>query len=407
MMGHKERTRLQILLAITLCGDSMLSFLVVWRVIESHGSVIVLGMVLTGVALLAFFVQKASAKFKASLQAAPLRQFRRLRMCSAMVVVLGCICTYIADELLVMYVTLAICAVLGSLAQQSLETHFSFAAFDGELTSLEASRLLQTSIQTGAAFSALVAGVLLGGAGLIMTLSVIASCMLVGALVMSKSHTRQLANVSGVAPRLTASDAEGGPRTLLDTTCMVGGLILVGLIAVQVGAFNFLMPIVFMMTKGWTVLDFGIVSSAAAAGAILVGYPSRLLSRKSWLRQWVLIVCYLAATLLMVTSSLFFLVFVSAILLGAGNSVGRITQRSYLFDRVSSKSAAIDWVARFNFSNQIGRTGAPVAFACSISYLKWDPAHLFIFSGAAVAICSAGVLALQFVADRARLQVTE
>ena len=202
-------------------------------------------------------------------------------------------------------------------------------------------------------------------------------------------------------PQPTFTNIEKVAERPMTSMCMLGSLVVIGLIAVQVGAFNFLMPIVFMKTKGWTVADFGIVSSAAAAGAILVGYPRRLFSPPGWRRQFLVIVGSLLACGVMVTSNLFFLVFVGAVLLGAGNSIGRIMQRSYLFDSVFSKSAAVDWATRFNFSNQLGRAFAPVLFACAISYMKWDPASLFVSVGAAVAICATAVLALQYLASRA------
>ncbi|WP_206956050.1 hypothetical protein [Trinickia acidisoli] len=379
----------------------MMNFIVVWRLLKNHRSLAVLGLVLTLITLIPFIAQRISRRLAMSVRHRPLIKFQRLRVLSALAIAGSYILTYFVTELWVLYILLVVCTAFGSLAQQTLETHFSFAAFDGVLPEIEASRLLQTSIQLGASFGALLAGLLLGSTGLGIELFAIALAMWVGIWIPSLfPDFAKLRSNNAICTSPPTDTSRRGIRSLQNSISMMGSLAILGLIAIQVGAFNFLVPLIFLNAKGWSAASYGLASATAAAGAILIGYTCKFLTHSSRLLQLSIGIGYLLAHCLLVASNLLFVVCFSSLFMGAGNSLMRMVQRAFLFKHVSSKAEGSDWAARFNLVNQMGRAIAPVFFASSISYLTVDPKLMFVLTGVVVSVSIAMVLVLQDLASR-------
>lgn len=375
------------LLAVNLSGDSMTSLLAVWEIIKLHGSLMSLGLCLTAASVLPFLLQKLSNGFAFLIRRQPLTSFRLVRVISC-IGYLACAALSQSIDLNSFYVILIGFTILSTISQQALEMSFLNLAVGGHATAIGASRAIQTSIQIGAMIGMAAAGYLLDHVGMVGVFVGGAVTMVAGIAV--TTGLLQFVVTGARDERPVAADAPAETRPAMERwVAMNCGLAALGLVTLQLGAYNFLAPLLISSVKIWSSSAYGGIAAAAAVGSLLstaqwwTATPSATAASR-----YAAIACFPLFDALMAWSENLALVALGSFMLGWAVSLTRLVWRGRIFSLARSTAESGEWAARITFIYQFGRSAFPLFFAVIASqYATLDIANTrWIMTGAGIGV---------------------
>jgi hypothetical protein len=377
------------LLAVNLSGDSMMSLLAIWEIIKLHGSLISLGLCLTAASVLPFLLQKISNGFAFLIRRRPLASFRLVRSISGVAYV-ACAAFSQSIDLNAFYVILIGFTVLSTISQQALEMSFLNLTVGGQTKAIDASRALQTSIQIGATLGMLGAGYLLDDLGMWGVFVAGAVTMLAGIAVTTRLLEFVVAGTGTRGGRPAEVDVSTAVRPAMERwLVMNSGLAALGVVTIQLGAYNFLAPLLISSVKIWSSSAYGVIAAAAAVGAILstakwwTASPSATAASR-----YAAIACFPLFDGLMAWSENLAAVGLGSFMLGWAVSLTRLVWRGQIFSLARSTTESGEWAARITFIYQFGRSAFPLFFAIVASqYATIDIGNTrWIMTGAGIGV---------------------
>jgi hypothetical protein len=390
-------------LAISLAGDTMITVMVIWNTVAKQGNLMVLGICLSTVSIVAFVMQKLSKRFATLIRADPRATFKWTRALSAAVAIGGYFLYEMHPALSVLYVLMALFTVLGVFAQQSLETVFSSLVIHGQISSISASRILQTTIQIGAVLGNALGGLLLSIGGAPAILQAIVVAMLLGSWILGAECFKISAYPSMPAAG-EAARATGGAHVTQqrqNSLMNICALVAIGILTIQLSGYNFIVPILFQSIKRWSSFSYGIVDSCAAIGAVIAALPIWGTSK----RIAAIAVCAIAVgDMLVANSGVVPVACAAAVFLGWAFNILRITYRGVIFANVRSMEESGEWVSRLTTTYQCGKSALPIVFAFIIErFHQRENGQLLSYVGITVTLLLGGLAAYQFVRFNSRV----
>lgn len=341
-------------LALTLCGEGMLTVTLVWTVLDKGGSAAHVGIILALMSLVPFLVQKWSRRVRAWMTHQPLMMFGTARLIGLLA--LGIVFLQGAEVGITgLYLLAGIFSIILFLSTQSLEVYMSHLVLEERLSSAQASSFLQTSIQIGAFGGNAIAGFLLETGGFQWVLIGLGTSLGIGMLF--PFLVRFIGEFSGSGPanaKRTATLADRPVqmrKQVLSLTIMA-----VILLTIQLAAFNFLLPIFFHDVREWSPMQYGFVSSAAGLGALLatlVGKWERFIPKRSFL--WIAVLDLLLIAIHHWTAAI-----VIGFFIGFVFNRNRIVQRSMMFDHLTNKTETTLWTGRSTLAFQFMKAAVPL-----------------------------------------------
>ncbi|OMF12600.1 hypothetical protein BK131_18455 [Paenibacillus amylolyticus] len=353
-------------LSITLCGDTILNITLIWSVLEQGGSITHLSIIITIMSLVPILLQKYSFFLKTALKERPLLIFGLARILGIVFLLVFLIQFSGNTNVYGLYLIGGIFSVILFLSNQSLEIYMSQMVLDGKIKSHKASHDLQTAIQIGAFGGSAVTGILLSIGGLPMISTVLMVTLAVGMLapwlipILSRSGQveQNVQKATAEAPQITYSDAIR--KKVLNMTILA-----VVVLTIQLGAINFIVPILFHDIYNWDSSRYGAMGAAMGLGAFLA----------TLIRKWehripmYLFILIGVIDIIIGTVQVFTVSLICGFMLGFVFNRTRIMQRSVMFDNLRSREETMKWSGRSTFATQFTRSVVPLVLALPLSLM--------------------------------------
>ncbi|EOO70713.1 hypothetical protein IIC_04558 [Bacillus cereus VD021] len=368
-----------VLLALTLCGEGMLTVTLTWTILDKGGSVTHLGIILTLMSLLPFFMQKYSKSLKMWLTKSPLLIFSGVR-CIGIILIIISLLNSEHINVFTLYIFAGVFSIILFLSTQSLETYMSQMVLSGEIPAGKASNMLQTAIQIGAFGGNAIAGFMMnvGGFnnvlyGLAFSLGIGVFLPLLMPLLKSKEVQQNKKPVSNHIEKINPID---NSKILWITITGIAVL------TIQLASFNFLVPILFHDVYRWDPMQYGFVSAAAGLGALLATLVGKF--EKFIPRSIFILIAVFDITLGVVHS--WYLAIAVSFMLGFVFNRSRINQRTVMFDFIKTKEETVIWSSRSTLAFQFTKAALPLTLALPIQWIGiMNAGHLFGVIGTIVA----------------------
>ena len=407
----KKSGLLILLLATTLSGDTMLTVGLIWSALKVNGSEMVLALALVMMSVVPYVFQKLVPSVQNLITSAPLYSFSVARGFGIIAALGGLV---IPDPVLAweLYIMAGIFTVIIFITQQSLETALSNLVLDKKIDAKTASRILQGAIQLGAFIGATVGGMTIETTGLKSIFVILCGTFLIGALILRllKELTKELSEETSKNSSSSESpvvDDVVRKKTLASELVLWSALVGIGVLAIQLGSFNYLIPIIFQKLKLWHAFDYGIVSASAGVGALLATtslLPKRILNVASML-------CFIAIGVLDVLLAMTNSVFISsviALLLGFCFNTARISQRVFIYESVSSKGDGAEWAGRSTLIFQVIKSVAPLVLGLTLTSFGVNAAeNVFITLGILMVLLATVLVVYQRNLHSPRIKVAK
>lgn len=382
-------------LAASLSGDTMITLMVIWNTVARQGNLLLLGVCLSTFSIVAYVMQRLSRRFADLIRLDPRRTFQWTRALSAAVAIGGYLLYRAFPDLWLLYMLMALFTILGVFAQQSLETVFSSLVVAKSLTSIGASRILQTTIQLGAVIGNAAGGLLLSTAGAAGLLQVLIVAMLLGIWVLKARVFHPVPRPDAPTSRDRVTPDPAGVRSasmaVVLNTCAV---VAIGVLTIQLSGYNFAVPVLFQSIKKWSSFSYGVVDACAAVGALLSALPFWGGSRNL---RTVAILCIVMGDAILANSALVAEACAAAVLLGWAYNILRIEYRGVIFASMSSMKESAEWVSRLTTTYQFGKSAFPMIFAFIIEHFhERYNTQVLTYVGGTVTVALAVVSFLQY-----------
>jgi hypothetical protein len=352
-----------IVLALTLCGEGILTVTLTWTILDEGGSVAQLGWILCIMSVLPFLMQKYSSGLRKLITNSPLSVFSICRSIGIAVVVYSLINS---DSLSLnsLYIFAGIFSIILFLSTQSLETFMSQLVLEGKMPSKKASNLLQTSIQIGAFGGNAIAGFMLNLGGFTYVLYALLLSLSIGISI--PFFTKKLNAEGGEGNNDSKKKSHDIQNQKLKNNSFVLTLsiIAVGILTIQLSAFNFLIPIIFHDVHQWEPSQYGIVSSAAGVGALiatLIGKFEKYIPARIFI-----LIAFIDLGLGFINS--WYIAIFCALCLGFVFNRSRIFQRQIMFDHIYRKEETSIWTGRSTVVLQVTKAASPLVLAFPIGW---------------------------------------
>jgi len=353
------------LLGITQSGDTMLSVILVWTALKAASGTTALGIVLAITSFLPYALQLVFPKIKGLIGQAPEKCFAYARALGLIIAISGLLMPLPLSPA-ALYTIAGSFALVNFFSQQCLEVSMSNMVLTKRISSSEGSRVLQSGIQLGAFVGGAMGGVLLDAAGLRGVFAYLCGTLLFGffipavlkALGNGKPETHAQQDVSagkGQVPPLNTFDVSN--RAILRSA-----ILCIGLATVQLGAFNYLIPIEFMHGKHWQASSFGIVLGAAGVGALVATFPLIASRFQKTLVAIAALGIAISDVMLWRTANVFVAASATFILGYCLNTV-RIAQRERIFASINSPIEGATWAGHVTVVTQVTRSFMPLLLA--------------------------------------------
>lgn len=380
-----------VLLALTLSGDTMLTVALIWTVLSNSDSTLPLGLTLALMSAVPYTLQLIVPQLKAWIASGPVHAFAVARF-AGLVVATGGLLLPSPIPMWAIYGAAGAFTVTVFMAQQSLETMMAGLALRKVLTAKEASRISQAGIQLGAFMGGALGGLLFEQAGIRWTFAALVGTLLVGTLipVLLRETAGQLKNaIPAPSAGAAAGDDDAEARKASSSRAIILWLALLGIAAltVQLGGFNYLIPIILKKEKLWLASDYGLVSAAAGVGALLATMV--VIGRR--LDRWNVIASAFAIALadygLWATGSVLFAGML-AFMVGYAFNTMRIRQRELIYENVVSDQEGVEWAGRTTVVFQVLKALMPLTLAMVIDLVGIQHAGpMFVILGCSVTVC--------------------
>lgn len=355
-----------IVLALTLCGEGMLTVTLTWTILDEGGSVTQLSLILCIMSVLPFLIQKYSLNIRRVITNLPLLVFSVARSIGIAVVIF-CLINSDSLTLTYLYVFAGIFSIILFLSTQSLETFMSQMVLEGKMHSKNASNLLQTSIQFGAFGGNAIAGFMLSFGGFTYVLYALLLSLSIGILIPFFTKDINQGVVKNQAKKkIYDYDKEEIPKMNVKNNSFILTLsiIAVGILTVQLASFNFLIPIIFHDVHQWNPSQYGVVSSAAGVGALLATVLGKF---EKYVPAKIFILIAVIDLGLGFFNSWYISIFF-ALCLGFVFNRSRIFQRQVMFDHIYEKDATSIWTGRSTVVLQVTKAATPLVLAFPIGW---------------------------------------
>ncbi|CAH0321734.1 MFS transporter [Priestia megaterium] len=350
-----------IVLALTLCGEGMLTVTLTWTILDEGGSVTQLGLILCIMSVLPFLMQKYSSNLKKLITNSPLSVFSICRSIGIAVVVYSLINSS-SLNLNSLYIFAGIFSIILFLSTQSLETFMSQLVLNGKMNSKKASNLLQTSIQIGAFGGNAIAGFMLNMGGFTYVLYALLLSLSIGISI--PFFTKRLNQEEAHSYPKKEAHKVRNQKLKNNSFVLTLSIIAVGILTIQLSAFNFLIPIIFHDVHQWEPSQYGIVSSAAGVGALiatLIGKYEKYIPARIFI-----LIAFIDLGLGFLNS--WYIAIFCALCLGFVFNRSRIFQRQVMFDNIYHKEETSIWTGRSTVVLQVTKAASPLILAFPLGW---------------------------------------
>lgn len=244
----------------TACDQAVLTG-VIWMSLKLSGSTVPLGVVLCFSVAVPFVLDLVSRGRAANIGAAWLVALRIAVFVFAAVFAWFGLATALSGFLLIALMV----GTVDFLTASSLEIENTRRVVAGWLPADDAARYMQTAIQVGGFTGSLAGGGLLG----LLSDSTFLLCVALAGAVLSPALLAGRMRRS--VPIAAGGHVHRQDRHVSDTPFEIpyGWMACLGLIALHIGAFNSMMPVVYQQVNHWSPTSFGIASGVAGIGAFL------------------------------------------------------------------------------------------------------------------------------------------
>lgn len=383
-MSNSIRIPFIIFLALTLCGEGMLTVTMLWTVLDQGGTVMSMGLVMALMSIVPFLMQKYSKTVRNLMTNRPIQVFGAARIVG--IVVIGVLFALISElQIVHLYVMAGLFSIILFLSTQSLESYMSHLVLEGKLSSAHASNMMQTGIQIGAFGGNAIAGFLLASGGFMTVLIGISVSLAIG--MFFPLVTRMLGKKFDQAPNVAAAAKAKAVSVMTDAyrnRVLASTVIGVVVLTMQLASFNFLGPITFHDVFQWDAMEYGIVSSAAGVGALmatLIGRWDRYVPKQLFLLIFVL-------DLIIGSVNVWAFVVFTGFCLGFVFNHTRITQRVIMFDHVRTKEETTLWTSRTTLAFQFMKAVVPLVLVFPLGLVGEERSgQMFALVGLTVTVC--------------------
>jgi len=345
------------MLALLYFSDMVLLVGLIWNTYKVTKAPYFLGIVLSVSVLIPFVIRRFFHGI--NLLHLNFRKLFILRLCSYLFIALVSMLN-LSDKYIETSIIIILYGVLTLSTLSTFEAGNIKLVKSGAVSSLNASRLLQTVIQTGAFVGALISGLLLDRYSfhsIVLTISlydILISFIGFFCLKEISSSPKSAHPVAANVAITTTTPALFTSQKLL--------IVLIGLIGLHISSFNLLTPVIYQSLNHWGSEQFGIASGAACFGAFL----SALLATKKWNYA-------LAALLLVISDTIFCIIeiksvnVVSCFFLGLFLNLVRIGLRSEFIDSIVEGQSEEDLAAKITTVYSLCQAVGPIMMGFVIS----------------------------------------
>ncbi|MFP7736890.1 MFS transporter [Priestia aryabhattai] len=388
-----------IVLALTLCGEGMLTVTLTWTILDEGGSVAQLGGILCIMSVLPFLMQKYSSDLRKLITNSPLSVFSICRSIGIAVVVYSLINS---DSLSLnsLYIFAGIFSIILFLSTQSLETFMSQLVLEGKMPSKKASNLLQTSIQIGAFGGNAIAGFMLNLGGFTYVLYALLLSLSIGISIPFFTKKLNEEGEEGNNDSKRKSHDIQNQKLKNNSFVLTLSIIAVGILTIQLSAFNFLIPIIFHDVHQWEPSQYGIVSSAAGVGALiatLIGKFEKYIPARIFI-----LIAFIDLGLGFINS--WYIAIFCALCLGFVFNRSRIFQRQVMFDHIYRKEETSIWTSRSTVVLQVTKAASPLVLAFPIGWFGTIHSSALLGSIGVIVVISLSII---YLYQRKNSKITE
>lgn len=381
----------------TACDQAVLTG-VIWMSLKLSGSTVPLGVVLCFSVAVPFVLDLVSRGRAANIGATWLVGLRIAAFVFAALSAWFGLASGLSGFLLIALTV----GTVDFLTASSLEIENTRRVVAGWIPADDAARFMQTAIQVGGFTGSLAGGGLLG----LLDDSTFLLCVALAGAVLSP--TLWAGRMKRNAPITADSHDHRQDHQVNDRAFEMpyGWMACLGLIALHIGAFNSMMPVVYQQVNFWGPASFGIASGVAGIGAFLAALMP--LGKQ---RLVMFAICLIVVDALMVLAPQVLLSLAGAFLVGFITNHLRITVRSQLMRSANNDAQAARIGSRSTFCAYSMQATAPLILTFATSASVYGPTcgpALMIGSGLFTAIGLLGFACLRRLSQprpMARLEV--
>ncbi len=347
-MNKNPATRFYTLLVLLYFSDMVLLLSNIWNSLKVTASPLFMGITLSVGTAIPFILKKTRITLlKYTLNVHELYK-RRIVVFSLLLII--SLLNY-SDSPPGFIITSLVIGYLSLITLSTLEASNTKLVLGGHITSEKASRIMQTVVQIGSFFGAMVSGFLLTS---IKFNTLIMLICLFDIIVSACGHFLFSEQASTVQDENT-TQANHTPVKISKTLKIL--CISIGLIGLHISAFNTLTPILFQTIKELSAEYFGTCSAVAGAGAFSTAFVNVRIFR--YLLPALVLMC---CDYIFTTSPVAELSIVACFFIGFSINTIRINTRKHMIDQVKNKREAEEVgsysAALYTFSQSLG----PVLF---------------------------------------------
>lgn len=353
--------------AITLSGDILFKMALVWNTLKEQGSIQHLGIILALMTIAPVIVQRCLPKLKQSIYQTPALVFSRIRIIGVVFSIL-LITLPTSSSIYTIYFTACIFAILVYFTQQSLETTISHLVAEKKLKADFAAKTLQASIQSAAFIGLALGGYLLDTYSMQAVYIALLATMLTGILIpiaVKELTTNKIEEKNEKATLDKQTDDFNQAIKTNITLCLCAFILL----AIQLGSFNFLIPIIFQKLKLWSAMDYGIMMALVGLGALAtsVSQFNKSTSAVVLFTSYILMPSLpIAVSIIENKYCVYFLSFFS----GYSFSYIRMQQRIRVYSLTTNKTVSSQIAAKLTAVNLITAATIPLAVSYMLLILE-------------------------------------
>lgn len=349
------------LLAVTMLGEGMVTVGLLWTSAKLGESPFVIGVTLFVMNIVPFLAQFLFKPLRNAIDRRPLSMIVLSRLVGIPAALYAALAigdyTIISLVIIAAYLTFVI-----FISQQCIETLMGQLTIAGTLDADQASRLSQTAIQLGVFAGNALAGLLITHVGTHSVFIAIAASFAASLLLLFFADAFHAAALPSCAQphddsSKTPSDSLGRGQVLwILTACM-------GILAIQIGGFNFFIPLIYESREGVTAADYGLVSAAAGVGALMATFvPLSAWKYLAYAACFAVVVGDVGIVWPLGTA----LALIFAFIIGFGFNTTRIRIRRDVFNRLRTHQDSALWGGRITVAFRTVNAGLPLVFALAL-----------------------------------------
>lgn len=345
------------MLALLYFSDMVLLVGLIWNTYKVTKAPYFLGVVLSVSVLIPFIIRRFFNGI--NLLHLNFKKLFILRLCSYLLIAFVAISNF-SDKYTETSIIIILYGILTLSTLSTFEAGNIKLVRSGIVSSLNASRLLQTVIQTGAFVGALISGLLLDKYSfhnIVLYISLYDILISIAGFIFLKDIA---------SPPKTPNPESANSVNIISLPSLFTSqkllICLIGLIGLHISSFNLLTPVIYQSLNHWGSEQFGIASGAACFGAFL----SALLATKKWNYA-------LAALLLVISDTVFCNIEIKSVnvascfFLGLFLNLVRIGLRSEFIDSIAEGQSEEDLAAKITTVYSLCQAAGPIIMGFVIS----------------------------------------